>query len=200
MSLIKTLNLYHNSTPQIYNIKEELCFACEPYYNPDQFYWNKCDDIMNKRGDEVLQRDWNTIKFLDYKLSKDMYHYNESSNCLHRFIENTQEWKILHVVNSSTSELPMFEMPEWEDLLLKFGMHDLQKITIEIVNKRISRATQPHSHVYGEGGEYSVKHYEEGLKRCERIDSQWIHYFMYVSPKEYIYDGRKYIDIGRVLT
>ena len=109
MSLLKTLNDLDENIPLINdNIKEELCF-CK--YADRMFYWNNCSEIYNKKG-KLTVEEWDNIKYLDFKVTLNMFEYDETHVCLEKFVNNSQPKKLLHIVNTYHDDESIFDMKE----------------------------------------------------------------------------------------
>jgi|TARA_B100000809_G_C15138818_1_gene531955 hypothetical protein len=162
------------------NDKEDLCFM---KYGTYRFYWNNCSEIYDKKG--LLNFDlWNDIKYLDYKITKDMFNFEESYKCLENFLSNIQPKKLLHIVNTHHDNKSLFEMDEWNTLIITLDKYSLNNVIIEIVNKSMS----------------SIEPYQFGVEECKKIhDSARLEYFLFEELDQFIYHDEKYFDHGRLI-
>lgn len=137
MSLIKYLNCQGvdidlSHIPNIYNEKtENLCYMI---FEDHRYFWNNCDLIYKQKGIKEVEN-WDSVKYLDYKITTSMFKDNNSFNCLKHFLTNSQNNKILHLVNTSHEEKTLFDFDEWSiicDIVEKYSNNFL---TVEVLNK-----------------------------------------------------------------
>ena len=137
MSLIKYLNrqgvdINLSHIPNIYDKKtENLCYMI---FGEHRYFWNNCDLIYKQEGIKHIDY-WNNVKYLDYKITTSMFEDRNSLNCLKKFLTNSQNDKILHLVNTFHEEKSIFDFDEFDiisDIVEKYSKNFL---TIEIVNK-----------------------------------------------------------------
>ena len=179
MSLLKTLNDLDENIPFINdNLIEELCF-CK--YADRMFYWNNCSEIYNKKG-ELTFKDWNSIKYLDFKITSNMFEYDESYACLKNFVSNSQSKKLLHIVNTHHDYKSIFDMKEWDIIVKELNKFNLKDVIIEIVNKFVK----------------NKEIYANGLTKCGQISNAGrIEYFLFTNPRHFIFNDKDYIDYGK---
>lgn len=175
-------NLFTNNVLPLIedNSKEDLCFM---KYGPIQFYWNNCSQIYDEKG-SLNFNSWDNIKYLDYKVTRKMFEFEESYNCIDQFINNKQSKKMLHIVNTHHDNKSIFELPEWNILVNHLNKYTLGTTVIEVVNKFIS----------------DDEIYQVGIKKCNEIfDPAEIEYILFTDSETFIHDNKKYIDSGRMI-
>ena len=162
------------------NEKEDLCFM---KYGPIKFYWNNCSQMYEQKGSLNFNA-WNDIKYLDFKLTKNMFSYEESYNCIENFVTNKQQKKLLHIVNTHHDNKSIFDLCEWNMLVNHLNKYNLNTVVIEVVNKFIK-----HDEIY-----------DIGVEKCKKIiNPARIDYFLFYEPKKFIHDDKKYLDYGRLI-
>ena len=162
------------------NSKEDLCFM---KHGPIKFYWNNCSEVYNKKGDQTFDS-WDDIKYLDFKVTKNMFDFEESYSCLDQFVNNKQNKKLLHIVNTHHDNKSLFDLLEWYLLVERLNKYNLSTIVIEVVNKCFS----------------DEQSYDTGVEKCKQIlNPARIDYFLFTNSNNFIYDNKKYVDHGRLI-
>ena len=137
MSLIKYLNCQGvdvdlSHIPNIYDGKiENLCYMI---FKKHRYFWNNCDLIYKQKGIEQVEN-WNNVKYLDYKVTTSMFEDDNSLNCLKNFLTNSQNNKILHLVNTIHEKKSLFDFDEWNIICDIVDKYSNNFLTIEVVNK-----------------------------------------------------------------
>jgi len=110
-----------------------LCFKNSDIHSQEKYYWNTCENMyLIKPLDKFY--DFNSIVFLDYKITCDMFNDNESFNCLEQYFTSNKNKKILHIVNTYES---LFDLKEWCELIKildDFEKYIYSNLILEIVN------------------------------------------------------------------
>ena len=63
-------------------------------------------------GELTFER-WDDIKYLDYKVTLNMFKDDESYNCIDKFLTNTQPKKLFHIVNTHHDNKSIFNSICW---------------------------------------------------------------------------------------
>ena len=175
MSILKQLinrNLIEKNlnVPFIENsVKEDLCYA-------DFRYFNNCDERLYKKGNKNFFN-WNCVKYLDFKLSKNIFEYNESTNCLKNFLINVQNKKILHVVNGKDDYKSIFDFEEWPILVDCVNTFITKNTILEIVNKMFHKPIDKDE-------------YSKGLSNLNFNNE--VHYFLFKDKNNFMYNFKWY--------
>ena len=171
MSLLKQLinrNLIEENlnVPLIENsVKEDLCYA-------DFKYFNNCDERLYKKGNKNFFN-WDCVKYLDFKLSENIFESNESTNCLKNFLINGQNKKILHVVNGKDDYKSIFDFEEWPILVDYVNTYISKNTILEIVNKMFHKPIDKDE-------------YSKGLSTLN-FNSE-VHYFLFKDKNNFMYN------------
>ena len=181
MSILKTLRDTDEKIPIINdNSLEDLCFF---KYAHRKFYWNNCSEIYDKMGELTFER-WNDIKYLDYKVTLNMFKDDESYNCIDKFLTNTQPKKLFHIVNTHHDNKSIFNMKEWNLIVKQLNKYNLNNVVIEIVNKFL----------------VDDEIYVDGLNKCNQIfNAGRVEYFLFIDSERFIFKDKKYTDYGRLI-
>ena len=111
--------------------KEELCYMI---FDKHRYFWNNCDLIYNQKGKDDIDY-WNNVKYLDYKITTSMFEDEKSYDCLKNFLINSQDEKILHIVNTFHEQKALFDFDEWTIICQLINKFSTKHLTVEVLNK-----------------------------------------------------------------